>query len=165
MFYEHFSRWSDIADQHITKLFQVILSFVERALTTVILEEDIRQEILLIATSKLEEVRKLAQDELQRILANKKRQPITYNHYYTDNIQNAREGLLRAAIQKAVRGAVEEDFRGKFHVSNTQLDSEKLLASLQRRVVVNMDAQACVEAVDGLNAYYKVSTLLIKLKF
>jgi len=138
-------------------LFRVTTSFVERALTWVVLEEDSRQKILLIATSRLEEARKLAQDELQKILSDEKKQPITYNHYYTDNIQNAREDSLKNSIQRAVREAVTEDFNRKFHVSNTPIDGEKLLGSLQKRVVVNMDAQACTEALDGLNAYYKVS--------
>jgi hypothetical protein len=129
-------------------------------LTDVILEEDMRQKILLIARGKLEEASNLAHDEFQRILADEKRQPITYINYYTDNIRKARGDSLKDAIQKAVRGAVDEDFKGKLHVSNTQLDSEKLFASLSRRVVVDMDAQACAEAVGGLHAYYKVSMLL-----
>jgi fibronectin type 3 domain-containing protein len=99
-----------------------------------------------------------AQAELQRIIEDEKRQPITYNHYYTDNIQNARHHSLRDAIQKAMKAVVAEDWNGKFHISNNQLDSEKLLASLQKRVVVNMDDQACSEALAGLAAYYKVYT-------
>ncbi|KAG4430258.1 hypothetical protein IFR05_014254 [Cadophora sp. M221] len=140
LFHEHSSRWPDIANQHFTKVFRIISNFVERALTRVILEDNIRQEILFIAISKLEE-----------------RQPITYNHYYTDNIQNAREDSLREQIQKVIRGAVEDDFNGKFHVSNTPMDAERLFSSLEKRVIVNMDAQACVEAVGGLKAYYKVA--------
>jgi hypothetical protein len=129
---------------------------VEKALSRVIAEEEMRREILQLANSKLDDGKKLALEELQKILFDENRQPITYNHYYTDNIQNAREDSVKNAIQKAMRGAVEEDWKGKFHVSNTALDTEKLLASLQRRVVVNMDDQACAEALGGLNAYYKV---------
>ena len=57
-------------------------------------------------------------------------------------------------VERAVREVVMEDFNGKFHIINTPIDEEKLLGSLQKRVVVNM---ACTEALDGLNAYYKVS--------
>ncbi|KFY61302.1 hypothetical protein V496_05072 [Pseudogymnoascus sp. VKM F-4515 (FW-2607)] len=95
--------------------------------------------------------------ELQKIIDDEKRQPITYNHYYTDNIQNARHESLKKAIQKAMKVVVDEDWHGKFHISNNQLDSEKLLTSLQKRVVVNMDDQACSEALAGLAAYYKVA--------
>lgn len=121
-----------------------------------ITEDKVRDEILQLTASRLEISRENAQVELQKIVDDEKRQPITYNHYYTDNIQNARQESLKKAIQSAMKGVVNEDWHGKFHVSNNQLDSEKLLASLQRRVVVNMDDQACSEALAGLTAYYKV---------
>ena len=121
-----------------------------------IVEEKVRSEILKLSTSALETRREKAQAELQKIIDDENRQPITYNHYYTDNIQNARQDSLKKAIQNAMKGAVNEDWNGKFHVSNNQLDSDKLLASLQKRVVVNMDDQACSEALAGLTAYYKV---------
>ena len=55
-----------------------------------------------------------------------------------------------------MRGVIDDDFNGKLHVSNTLPDMDRLLASLQKRVVVNMDDHACAEALAGLNAYYKV---------
>jgi len=120
-----------------------------------------REEILHIAMGKLEKVRSLANDELKKIISDEKKQPITYNHYYTDNIQNARKDSLKGLILKAVREAVKEDCNGQLLIRNTQDDSEKLLASLQERVVVNMDSQACAEALGGLNAYYKVRKLCL----
>jgi len=51
-----------------------------------------------------------------------------------------------------------QDWNGKLHISNNSVDAEKLLASLQKRIVVDMDAQACTEALAGLSAYYKVIT-------
>ncbi|KAH7317218.1 dynamin family protein [Rhexocercosporidium sp. MPI-PUGE-AT-0058] len=144
LFHEHPSRWPDIANQHIAKVFRIISNFVERALMGVILEDDMRQEILFIATSKLEEARKLGHDELQKLLTDEKRQPITYNHYYTDNIQNAREDSLKGEIRKAIWGAAEDDFKGKLHVSNTSMDADRLLPSLEK-------------SVGGLKAYCKVA--------
>ena len=119
-------------------------------------EEKVRTEILQLTASRLELSRQNAQAELQKIVNDEKRQPITYNHYFTDNIQNARQDSLKKIVQSALNRVVKEDWNGKLHVSNNQLDSEKLLGSLQRRVVVNMDDQACSEARAGLTAYYKV---------
>ena len=56
-----------------------------------------------------------------------------------------------------------EDWNGKLHVSNTSVDADKLLASLQKRIVVDIDAQACTEALAGLSAYYKCWRLRILL--
>ncbi len=55
---------------------------------------------------------------------------------------------------------MEEDFEGKFHINNIALDSERLLNSLQIRVIVNMNTQACAKVIGRLNAYYKVNKLL-----
>lgn len=123
-------------EHYYTKLFRVTTNFVEKALGRVIDEEDMRREILVLASNRLEDGKKRASEELQNILDDEKRQPITYNHYHTDNIQKAREESFKKSIQKAVRGAVEEDWKGKFHVSNNNnTDSEKLFASLPRRVI------------------------------
>lgn len=129
---------------------------MELILKHLIHEESISNEVHQITTSALECNKTLADKELQRLVEDEMRQPITYNHYYTDNIQKARQDSLKKAIQTAMKGAVDEDWNGKFHISNTPIDSEKLLASLQRRIIVNMDDQACAEALTGLNAYYKV---------
>ena len=50
------------------------------------------------------------------------------------------------------------DWNSKFHVSNNTIDAEKLLTSLQKRIIVNMDGQGCAELLDGLIAYYKVGS-------
>ncbi len=52
--------------------------------------------------------------------------------------------------------ASTEDWNGKLHISNNSVDAEKLVASLQNRVIMDRDAQACTEALAGLSAYYKV---------
>lgn len=97
-----------------------------------------------------------AEEELLRLCEDEKQQPITYNHYYTDNVQNARQDSTRKLVKKAMEEASTQDWNGKLHISNNSVDADKLLASLQKRIVVDMDAQACAEALAGLAAYYKV---------
>ncbi|CZS94323.1 related to dynamin GTPase [Rhynchosporium graminicola] len=157
LYHEQSSRWAGIAENHVKKLFDITTEFVDGAMDHVVHEENMRREIILLANTRLEEGKALANEELQKLLADEKRQPITYNHYYTDNIQSARESSMKDAMQIAMRAAVEKDWNGKFHVSNTPLELEKVLTSLQKRVIVNMDDQACAEAMGGLQAYYKAS--------
>ncbi|KAI9675257.1 MAG: hypothetical protein M1817_001159 [Caeruleum heppii] len=157
LFHEQSCRWTGIASGHITQVFATVASFVEDALLRIIAEVDVGEAVRDITNSKLEASRAAALNELQHIIEDEKRQPITYNHYYTDNIQNARQESLKRSIQKAMGEARDEDWNGKLHVSNTAFDTAKLLASLQKRVIVNMDEQACAEALAGLQAYYKVA--------
>ena len=53
--------------------------------------------------------------------------------------------------------ASADDWNGKLHISNNAVDADKLLASLQKRIIVDMDVQACTEALAGLSAYYRAS--------
>ena len=121
-------------------------------------DESVRVEILETAAAMLQAKRTAAKDELSRLWSDEKLHPITYNHYYTDNIQNARQDSVRKLVKKAMNETTNYDWNGKLHVSNTSLDAAKLLASLQNRILVDMDAQACSEALAGLHAYYKVSS-------
>lgn len=134
----------------------MIETFINRVLDNIIEEEPVKTKIEQLTTEKLELLKSAAKAELQKLIDDEKGHPITYNHYYTDNIQHARQDSMKASIRTAMKGVVDEDWHGRLHVSNTSFDSSKLLASLQNRVVVNMDDQACAEALAGLNAYYKV---------
>lgn len=85
-----------------------------------------RQKISAICQGNLYEAEKLANDELDKLLANEKRHPITSNHYYTDNIQKTRQESQEAAIAHALC-AVKDDWGGKLHVSNLADEMERLL--------------------------------------
>jgi hypothetical protein len=154
LFHEQSSRWQSIAEDHVAKVSQVATAFVEMALRRVIREDNVRREVSVLISSGLDEGARLAREELRKIVADEKLQPITYNHYYTDNIQKARQDSLRKSIYQVMRVVIDDDFHGQ--LQNTISDMNRLLASLQRRVVVNMDDQACTEALAGLNAYYEV---------
>jgi hypothetical protein len=97
-----------------------------------------------------------AYEELDKLLGDEARHPVTYNHYYTDNIQKARLDRSKKDLKVSMDDAIREDWNGKFHVSNSQVEISRLLSSLQDRVIVDMTEQACMDARTDLAAYYKV---------
>lgn len=97
-----------------------------------------------------------AHKELERLLQDEQGHPITYNHYYTDNIQRARHDDAKERIKKSVDNAIRKDWGGTFHFSNSQCEMDRMVSALQERVEVNMVDRACSEALTDLNAYYKV---------
>ncbi|RFU28102.1 hypothetical protein B7463_g8219, partial [Scytalidium lignicola] len=157
LFHIQSSRWREIAEDHVTTLFEEIKSFVRAALAHVAKDEQVYLELVEITTVSLQSYKEIADKELENIWQDEQRQPITYNHYYTDNVQNARHDSLRKLLKKAMAETAAQDRNGKFHVSNNAMDAEKLLASLQRCIIIDMDGQACAEALAGLSAYYKVA--------
>lgn len=100
-----------------------------------------------------------AKQEFEKIVQDEQTQPITYNHYYTDNIQKAREDTMKEKLQSSM-DAMKDDWGGKFHVSNTSTDLQRVSTSLKNQIIVDMTQQACVESLAALNAYYKVNPRL-----
>jgi len=133
------------------------VGFVKSALSHVVQNEQVLYELLEIANTSLQRSKQNAEEELKKLCHDEKQHPITYNHYYTDNVQKSRQDTTRQMIRTAMDEARREDWNGRFHISNTQVDAEKLLSSLQCRITINMDSQACAEALAGLDAYYKVN--------
>lgn len=97
-----------------------------------------------------------AKQELDKLVADEQMQPITYNHYYTDNIQKAREDAARESLQESMDDAIKNDWGGQYKTAKTQSSLESVASALKRRIVVDMTQQACIESFEALEAYYKV---------
>lgn len=164
LFHVQSSRWYTIANDHMTTLYGEIEAFVKAVLNHITRDGQILAELLEITKLSLQKSKHAGDEELLRLCQDEKQQPITYNHYYTDNVQNARQESTRNLIKKAMNEASVDDWNGKLHISNNAVDAEKLLASVQKRIIVDMDVQACTEALAGLSAYYKASPPLKPLR-
>jgi len=134
----------------------LITRHVRTVLDYVITDDQVRSGIQQRLSRSLNAYFRSAREELDRILLDEQAHPITYNHYYTDNIQNARMDVAKKKLQESMDHAIANDWKGKLHVSNTEVDLKKLSSSLQTRVVVDMTKQACLESLAALEAYYKV---------
>ncbi|KAK7701998.1 hypothetical protein SLS57_011513 [Botryosphaeria dothidea] len=157
LFREQSSPWENIARKHVGKVTELVEKFVNKVLERIISEQETEEQVRKYLADKLERCTRDATEELAKLLADEKRHPSTYNHYFTDNIQRSRQGSMRTAIQTAMRNAISQDWGGSLHISNTSSDRQRFFDSLDRRIVVNMDTQACDEAKVGLEAYYKVA--------
>ena len=158
LFHVQASRWEIIAGKHVEAFSNAIEEFVKAALDHITQEAQVKAQLWDRSKLSLAKYRQAAEEELSRLCEDEKQQPITYNHYYSDNVQKARQDSTRNLVKKTMNEASAEDWNGKLHISNNSVDAEKLVASLQKRIIVDMDAQACTEALVGLSAYYKVIT-------
>ena len=55
-----------------------------------------------------------------------------------------------------VKGMADDEFHGAMHISNNGVDLKRLVSASQKRVIVDMDKQACSEVRAVLDAHYKV---------
>jgi hypothetical protein len=137
----------------------IVDKFVRTALEHVIVDDQVRISVKRCVRQSLDASLEKARNELHNILLDEEAHPITYNHYYTDNIQNDRADAARRNLEISMDHAIKSEWNGKLHVSNTQVDLQKLCSSLKNKVVVDMTERACEESLAALNAYYKAGSL------
>ncbi|KAH7358180.1 interferon-induced GTP-binding protein Mx2 [Plectosphaerella cucumerina] len=164
LFQEQASRWFDISDQHVKAVLNAVHSWVQKALDATFSDEDLKHQISLLCQEKVDASARRAHEELSQIWADECCQPITYNHYFTDNIQKCRNQVQRETVQKALHQAIAQEWHGKLHISNNLEDIARITTALQSRVIVDMEERACQEALDAMNAYYKVSYSCVSMK-
>ncbi|KAH7344294.1 Dynamin family protein [Pyrenochaeta sp. MPI-SDFR-AT-0127] len=157
LFHEQSSLWGDIAKEHLRTTCSVVNRFISTVLDHIIPDSEVRLAIHFRIRHSLNTKFQSAEEELNKILMDEQMQPITYNHYYTDNIQKARVDAAQKNLQNLMDCAISSDWTGNLHVSNTKADLRKLSSSLKAQVVVDMTQQACVESLAALDAYYKVA--------
>ncbi|KAF9770090.1 hypothetical protein IL306_012407, partial [Fusarium sp. DS 682] len=155
LFLEQSQPWLPIAENHVDSVFSAVSRWVDKVTDVLFHEEKIRREIRELLQDWMQRAREQASNELDKLIQDEKRSPLTYNHYYTDNVQKARLNFQRMAIKDVVAEVTQLDWHGKLHISNSSVEIEKFVSALQARITVNMDEQACNEAVTELNAYYK----------
>jgi len=85
--------------------------------------------------------------------------PITYNHYFTETIQKARQEHAKKDQARQLNAffKIKPDM-GSSYVQHGGFHTGQLLEALNQRTEADMDRYACSEAVDCMEAYYKVGT-------
>lgn len=137
-------------------ILRCISQWIHHACQRLINEDKLRLEIKAILNAWLVESGDHARNELNKLIDDECSTPLTYNHYYTDNVQNDRRDDQRAALKEAITHVAEYDYEGRFHISNIPEDHDKFISAIESQIIVDMDKQACNEAYIELRAYYKV---------
>lgn len=101
LFHEQSQLWPEIAQAHIVTIRAIVSEWIEMAICSVIhdSEQSLRNEVGNIWQDWLDSSEKLALEELDKLLEDERRDPLTYNHYYTDNIQKSRAEVQRDAMR------------------------------------------------------------------
>ncbi|ETS76893.1 hypothetical protein PFICI_10767 [Pestalotiopsis fici W106-1] len=154
LFCEQSSRWGQISENHVATVTQIVTDWMREALALVAEEEHVRNQISSICQKSLNSAIRDSAKELRKLLSDEKRPPMTYNHYYTDNVQKARNDAGAKKWQQAVKAAQNEEWSGKMNINMKELAKfPRFFASVN----VNMTQTACADAETGLTSYYKVA--------
>ncbi|KZZ92844.1 Dynamin, GTPase domain protein [Moelleriella libera RCEF 2490] len=156
LFMEQSSRWSDIAENHLQTVLATVRQWIDAAATRLVAEERLRNEIRVMLRGWLENAEHEAKIELGKLLEDERGSPMTYNHYFTDNVEKARLDIQAKALREVVDRLGEEQKYLKVHLANPG-EVSTFLSAVKSRTKVLMNEQACDEGLIQLNAYYKVA--------
>lgn len=82
--------------------------------------------------------------------------PITYNPLFTEGLQSARNERMRQKYTQVIKGYLGTSTSARVAYTNANVDIESMVFSLIDISELNMDHFAASEALDSMNAYYKV---------
>ena len=149
LFRDQSRHWERITYEHVQGVWRASKIFLEELLNNVTNEEVFGTLFTHWIEPKLAKRMEGAKERLEGLLLDRQRHAITYNHYYTDVLQNLREkrqvNQLVAKIQR---------FMGSSYIQSSDVSS--LARSLTAQSECDMDAFACSELLDSVQAFYKV---------
>ncbi|OKL64369.1 hypothetical protein UA08_01080 [Talaromyces atroroseus] len=161
LFMEQCMLWESITSSHISQVADAVKQFIgstiahiaDNATSTVLMRE--------IFEPKLDDLRQAAQEKILELLVpHTHGHPITYNHYFTENLQKIRNERREKEIMQSIRAF--------FNASDLETVAREVesvdLRGLSRRIVQSTEPDmgqfASAEALDCMLAYYKASVAL-----
>ena len=166
LFYLQSRPWESIVEECINEL----LEDVQKAIIPIV--KDTLDEKSL--TGLLEHIINPSLDKIEGSLRAKTKEllkpqqsghPITYDHYFTESVQKAREEHLRKSITERLK-----EFFGNNYPSfgsselNFRFRMSSLIDALGTQTEGSMERFACSEAIDCMQAYYKVLLYFLGFK-
>ena len=85
-----------------------------------------------------------------------KSHPITYNHYFTETLQQVRNERSKNEYSRIVKNFFGVSSLEPVLYINQHKDLTQLVAALVQNTEPDMNRFACSEALDCMEAYYKV---------
>ena len=82
LFQEQAKPWLPITERHVSSVFAAVSRWVNNAIDEMFNDEKIRREVRDLLQDWMERTRKRALEELEKLVQDEKRSPLTYNHYY-----------------------------------------------------------------------------------
>jgi hypothetical protein len=154
LFWEQSTHWNEIALCHIEKVSNNCKAFVD-----IVLEDAAPKDI----KSRLSDLQvdgalalslEGAKDELKKIIEDKSRHPMTYNHYFTTKIQDQRKSKFAQILSNVAKAAQVSLSTAGNENTQTYIDPLKLKNGMDGGIEQDMDKFSAEDALDSEIAYY-----------
>jgi GTPase SAR1 family protein len=157
LFVEQSQPWNSIATSHVSRTWNEVKVFIRAAVVEV---TDLATSSALmkrVFDPRLDDIlRQLQERTLHLNNLDQQGHPITYNHYFTDNLQAARQEELRPKLTQALGKFFGTSQLSRSYVPETPIDLLRLRDKLLESAETDMTRFAAAEALNCMRAYYKV---------
>lgn len=159
LFMEQSQPWEKITQRHIAAVVSAVKSFLKHLVRHVADASTSSALYHTLIAPALEEMVKNLKKKTSELLAEHQHgHPITYNHYFTETIQKVRQDRNREEFTRIIQDffgidSLEGNQSQRYHQSSYR----PLLDSLMAQNEPDMNRHACSEALDCMQAYYKVA--------
>lgn len=160
LFLEQSRPWGAIVRAHIQSVWESARVFIDLVTSHVAdgsTSRMLQEEVFGPAMAKI--LKDMENKTSELLSAHKDSHPITYNHYFTETLQNLRRKRMECDIDKIVRDFFrlgEANLTSQHSLGNEYWPLKDLATSLAGRNQPSMGGFAAQEALDCLLAYYKV---------
>jgi hypothetical protein len=157
LFREQSSPWEALTRSHIKNVWNAAKEFL--GLTTTYVADDATSEALIqkILEPALDQILETLNGKTTELLTpHQQSHPITYNHYFSETLQKARNERSKDECTRILQAFFGAPSLTSVHF-NGYKDLRPLVTSLGQRTEPDMNGFACSEALDCMEAYYKVT--------
>jgi hypothetical protein len=164
LFQEQCGPWEDITQSHIAAAWAAGRDFLQHAVCYVADEttsKTIFNKVILPALGDLRNA--LEKGSKEFLMSHQRGHPITYNHYFTETLQDTRADRQKEAFREALQSYFGVDTLSTSHLVENTINLRGLYNSLLQKTIPDMTRFASEEALDCMLAYYKVrpATLIV----
>ncbi|KAM3487985.1 hypothetical protein MY3957_008715 [Beauveria namnaoensis] len=158
LFKELSSPWGKIAEDHALEVWKAIRLSLNHLVTHVADSTTAKSILASVFEPHLDSLLKALREKLSGLLKpHQSGHPITYNHYFTETLQSIRKEREKSRLA----ALVQEEFGIVSMVSKTTINRTMDFGQFLERLLVprepDMDHFAASDALDCLDAYYKVA--------
>jgi hypothetical protein len=157
LFYIHARPWHDLTAGCVDSLVVDLRRAVMLVLRDTVDDKTLEGLLRHVINPKVNELEASLRSKVDEILEpQRKGHPITYNHYFTDCIQKARDMHFQNSMKKKVREFFPRPQFNQNRRETHSFDIDDLVDALTTRTETDMERFSCSEATDCMIAYYKV---------
>ena len=157
LFLEQSAPWEAIARSHVDKVWKAAKEFLGHAAAYVAdatTSKALFQKIFEPALNQL--LGALNEKTTELLTPHQRSHPITYNHYFTETLQKLRNERNQDEYSKIVKRFFGASSLETPHYCGRNHDLRQLVTDLVQCTEPDMNRFACSEALDCMEAYYKV---------